>query len=417
MGSSDDQVARDWRERTLAYVRAVNDFVARGRREGWQNVGEPPRDPRGDALAGEVLRRVREANVVGRTHDLRRTLPPAHEPLVRFFDNRARWVRELVWVDDERVLATVGTTAEGPEVHRIHRSGEVAWMPPLVAVGADPTGRFLAFASAYDVEVRPLASALDAEAGALPTFELPPASATDGPFAHRVIPTPDGTQVVVVRDDGVFLCSAGPPRRLFPDDAPTSALAAVHAALSPDGRFVALGARDAQHELVELASGEPVARFGPMHARHAHHAGFSPDGLFAFFNACQHYDGVSVAAPLDTLVGLELPPFEDDPRFVILDAGCRVYASGFCDGRFVLGDAYGYLRQRGVDGSDGWELFCGSSVGAIAFSPDGSRLAVGTAARAVHFFERGEPHPFQIGDGPFAESLRVYFWRDEILRW
>ncbi len=341
-------------------------------------------------------------------------MPPAHAPLVPFFEDHARGIHDAVFVDEERVLVTVGAPHEGPEVHQVDRAGRVAWMPPLVAVGADVHHRFVAFASAYDVEVRPLSSALDAEAGRFPAYELPAANASDGPFAHHVVPPSDGS--VVVRDDGVFVCSAQPPRRLFPEGEGTS-LSMVHAALSPDDELVALGAQDSQHLLVRADTGETVARFGPVHSSYPHHAAFSPDGVFAVFNSCHFYGGVSVAAPVDELVGLSLPPFENDPRLVVLDAGCRVYASGFLDGRFLLGDAYGYVRERGVDGSEGWQLFCGSSVGAIARSPSGERLAVGTAAGGLHFFERGQRHPFEIGDGPFAESLRVYFWHDEILRW
>jgi hypothetical protein len=106
-----------------------------------------------------------------------------------------------------------------------------------------------------------------------------------------------------------------------------------------------------------------------------------------------------------------------DPRFVVVSAGARVDACSFHDGRFVLGDVHGYVRAHGIDGSEGWQLHVGGAVGALAWSPSGTRLAVGTATGAVCFFDRGTPLPTQIGDAPFVEHLRVYFWRDEIVRW
>lgn len=414
MGRSDDAIAVAWREQTHAYVRAVNDFVARGRREGWEQVGAEPSDPRSPELAAEVLALVRRANAEGRWRELRTALPPDDMPLAPLVESKARPIRSVVWVDEETVLAAVGTTRD-VEVHRISRDGSVARVPPLVAVGADPTNRVVAFASAYDVEVRPVEAALDTNAGAFPVFELPPGGSKDGPFVASVTPSSDGERILVVREDGVFVCSRSGTRRLFPldDDAPQR----LHATLAPSGEVVAIGALGAQHHLVDARTGAVIARFGPLHVGDPHHAAFSPDGAFVLFHAAQDTHGVCVAAPVDALVGLDLPPRVSSESFVVVNAGSRVDATSFHDGRFVVGDTQGYVRQRGIDGSEGWQLFVGSAVSALAWSPSGARLAVGTATGALCFFDGGEPSLPQIGDASLSDQLRVYFWRDELVRW
>lgn len=426
MGRSEDSIAAAWREQTHSYAQAVNDFVSRGRREGWESAGGEPTDPRSPELAAQVLALVRRANEEGWWRELRAVLPADDTPLTPLLAGRARPIRSLVWVDEETLLATVGTMRDA-EVHRIARDGSVAWLPPLVSVGADPTERFVAFASAYDVEVRPVESALDPRAGTFAAFQLPPATSQDGPFVASVAPSTDGGHVVVAREDGVFVVSHEGPRQLF---APVHDGESLHAALGPDGAVVALGAHGTPHRLLDTRDGHELARIEASSAGEPHLAAFSPDGVFVLFHAASDGLGLSLAAPVDALVAAEGPiavgpkapsPTVSsaalDPRFVVVSAGARVDACSFHDGQVVLGDVHGYVRVHGIDGSEGWQLHVGGAVGALAWSPSGARLAVGTATGAVCFFEEGAPAPTQIGDAPFVEQLRVYFWRDEIVRW
>jgi hypothetical protein len=225
-----------------------------------------------------------------------------------------------------------------------------------------------------------------------------------------------------VRDDGVFLVSSDGPRPLV---AHVDRADSLHATLDPEGAVVALGGHGTPHRLVDADDGHELARVEAASGGEPHLAAFSPDGVFVLFHAASDGLGLSLAAPVDALVAAEssegaTPNASStplDPRFVVVSAGARVDACTFHDGRFVLGDVHGYVRERGVDGSEGWQLHVGGAVGALAWSPSGTRLAVGTATGAVCFYEGGAPASTQIGDAPFVEQLRVYFWRDEIVRW
>src|SRR4051812_30272166 len=64
--SIDDELSRRWREESERYVSAINEFVRRGFREGWQNIEErdEPKDTR-QPMARAVLDAIRRANESG----------------------------------------------------------------------------------------------------------------------------------------------------------------------------------------------------------------------------------------------------------------------------------------------------------------------------------------------------------------
>jgi hypothetical protein len=166
--------------------------------------------------------------------------------------------------------------------------------------------------------------------------------------------------------------------------------------------------------------GEVVARFGPVHSEYPDHAAFSPDGRVAIFNACHFYNGVTVAVDTADLPGLDVGPYEEDPRVRVIEGISRVYASAFHDGAFWLGNASGYLHAVRPDGTLVWRHFCGSSLGGVAISPDRRHAVVTTAAGYLQFLEldAAERDPHQIGSSPHREVLRFVQWRDQpLLRW
>lgn len=75
---SDQQ--KEWKEKTLAYAKAINDFIAKGTKDGWENAGEEPSPEGREHLVPDLLVVLREANRLGKTGLFREYWPPAHEP-------------------------------------------------------------------------------------------------------------------------------------------------------------------------------------------------------------------------------------------------------------------------------------------------------------------------------------------------
>lgn len=409
------KLSSKWRKKSEAYVAAVNRFVANGLAKGWEKAGKPPKDNRGD-LADSVLAVVKEANRAGEWRGLREHFPPAHEPFVDKLEKLAIGIEDVLWIDDEHVVARVGPPWAFEAVVEFGIDGSYTATDAL-AVGRSPDRRWYAIARERQIEVR------DGYRGAaraklrLPKFDAP---------LIAVQPFPNGNEVLVTRDDGVFVLS-NKGLRGFPlrdddaegDDDETPSFAMIHSAMSPDGKLVAVGHQDSPH-LVFTRGGRRIARFGPIHSSYPHHAAFSPDGAYAIFNSCHFYNGATVIVSVPALAGLDVEPYEEDRSLRMLEDSSRVYASSFIGGAFVLGDAYGYLRACSPKGKPKWQLFCGSSIGGIDVSPDGRKLAVATAAGYLQLYDLDvkDPDRFQIGTGRHRERLRFVRWRGHpMLRW
>lgn len=395
---------------------AINRFVEVGTREGWDAAGEQPRDDR-EELASEVLAVVEEANRTGAWRELRTAFPPAHEPFARRLRELAIGIGDPRWVDDAHVVARVGTAWRPEAVVEFGVDGEYAATDALAA-GRSPDRRWFAIAREQEVEIRD--GFRGAVAATLPLSD-------SGEPAIKLQPFPDGREVLVTRGDGVFVLGSDGWRRLpfhfdedeEGDDEQDRSFSMIHAAMSPDGRLIAIGHQSSSHVILNR-DGRRVAEFGPIHSEYPHHAAFSADGAHVIVNACHFYNGVTMIGRVSDVAGLDLEPYHEAPCLRVLDKGCRVYASTFHRDLVLLGDAYGYVRAFGLDGQAAWQLFCGSSIGGIDVSPDGRKLAVATAAGYLQLYEMDvdEPDPFQIGTARHHELIRFVRWKDRpMLRW
>ena len=58
-------IQAQWCSKTYEYAAALNAFVERGLREGWENAGDEPKDTGLEQFASAVIDAVREANRLG----------------------------------------------------------------------------------------------------------------------------------------------------------------------------------------------------------------------------------------------------------------------------------------------------------------------------------------------------------------
>lgn len=437
-----EALAAEWREKTGAYVEAINAFVATGMSEGWEKAGEQPKDPRDEALGTKVAAVARMANEAGEWKALREHFPPAQAPFIEILQERSVPIGDVVFLGEDRVAARVGTPWKPEAVMAFGFDGETEHAPDgAIALGASPDRRHLAFL--HDDHVRVTEGWGGAEVGRYPRPRGDEGAVEgveeleddeDLAFVEQMVVMPGGGAVLLATSRGIFHSSEGGVRRLSPDAEQLKERVAhwdyegepyplrtdmTHVAVSPDGSLIACGYQDSQHEL-RKPDGSLVGAFGPLHSEYPHHAAFDPEGKKAIFNSCHFYGGVTSIGEVKELVGLELGAYEEDIRLLPLQQGARVYDSAFHEGHWLLGGAHGYVRAMTPGGDLGWQHFIGSSIGGIDVSPSGERLAIATAAGFLALLEKDDtPDPYRIGyRSPFKERIRYVRWAgDPLLRW
>ena len=431
----DQTTQKEWRQKTLQYVEAVNNFVDRGLSEGWDNAGDEPTIPDRDHIVQKVISAVREANANGEIESLRELWPPAHEPLVGVLEKNGQAISVVCILPDNSILARLGAPYEyGRTVHivgdAVHEIEDVDFF------GRSPDRKFFAISRTDGIQIRigwngpqvafcPWPTGLE---GIPEGFKVDPFDAP--PTPTRLIPFPDGKRVLLVCGEGVFVLSSDKAVRLlptvdqlkedfewsqkeYPDDDLSIGISMEHGAISHDGKLIAVGSQDSTHLLFD----ENLALIGDVGNRsdYPHYSLFSSDDSIVAFNSCHFYNGITLGVSVDLLPGLKTEPYENDERITVLEDVARVYAGTCRQSEFIIGDASGYVRAFGTDGEPHWQIFIGSSVGDIDISDDGTTLAVSTYAGFLSIIkmDAGKQAPHQIGNSKHMETRRWIFWKNE----
>ncbi len=430
---SDQQ--KEWKEKTLAYAKAINDYVARGILQGSDEAGEEPDAAGREHLVPDLLVALRKANKSGQTEAFREHWPPAHEPFIFMLDENGQSIPMLCLLPDGAVLARIGAPYERGQV--VHIQGTAVTVVPGVAFfGCCPNKRYFAVAGEKGVAVTEGWQGVQVAFCPWPTgmedipegFSVSPLQSRPDPT--RLIPFQGGKRVLLVSEDGIFVLSPEGARRLqptkeeleeyfawsrenYPEEALSVNASMEHGAVSPDGQYIAVGAQDGRHHVFD-ANLELVARIGP-HNEYPHYALFSDDGGMLALNACHFYNGVTIGVPVSMLRGLNTDSYEEKEGIILLQDGARVYAGVARNGEFIMGDAYGYIRACSKQGEYCWQHFVGSAISAMDISPDGKKLVVSTHAGFISLIEldAGSQQPYQIGNGNHEEKRRWIFWKNE----
>jgi hypothetical protein len=361
----------------------------------------------------------------------RESWPPAHLPLVPLLEHEATAFSALALLDDGNVIARVGASYE--EGHVVLLAGDTAqWVEGVTFFGRCPGRRYFAMATRQGVTVTDGWQGHTIAQMAWPTGledlpdEVHASPLEEPPVPTQLIPFPDGQRVLLASSDGIFVLAPQGARRVLPsrqdmagalargDMAPEDVpwrLSMEHGAVSPDGRWIAVGCQDGHHRVLD-AELQQVASIGPV-GEYPHFALFNTRGDKAIFNACHFYNGATLGVAMADLPGLDTDHYADDPRTPTLQNGARVYAGVHRADEFIVGDAHGYLRAFGENGGARWQHFVGSTISAMDVSADGKTLVVATCAGFISFIrlDAGEAAPWQIGTGSHRELHRWLVWR------
>lgn len=422
---------QQWHDAVHSYAHHLNAYIAKGDACGWEGMGEPDDPPALSALLPELRQQLRAANAEGSEAAiarLRSQWPPLHEATSPLLEDNGQGFGALAWRADGSLLIRTGTWYEPGEVLRL-QGLEVTPEPDLQMFGSSPDGRMLALLREGRIALVHGADDTPVAVLPLPTGQegLPSvlaALAEDDATVQQLVPFNDGQRVVVVQAGGVFLCSATGIQRLLPaareleeaageDDPYGVRLDMVHAAVSPDGNWIACGHQDGRHRIFD-SHGTPVSEVGP-HGEYPHHAAFFADGRHVALNACHFYNGATIGVEVAALAQIDTDFYEDHPAVRVIEPGARVYASAPLPEGLVLGDAYGYLRAVDSAGTVLWKQHVGSTISAMATSPDGRTLAVGSHSGTLHLLDLAstDARPEQVGTQPRRELRRWLFWKQE----
>lgn len=431
--SSTDESQKEWREKTLAYTQAVNDFVAKGMSDGWDNIGPEPEDNGREPLVPALLAAITQANKDGSLAQLRQQWPLAYSPLLPLLKEKGQSIPCLCLLDDGRVVARIGNAYGPGQVVEIAGT-EVKVVEDESFFGRSPDRRYFAYCREGGVAITlgwrgeqvafcPYPSGregLPEDFGQL---------AVEAPTATQLVPFPDGRRVLFVSPGGIFVLSASEAVRLlptqeaviehftwlreeYPEDELSLDLAMEHGAVSADGKWIAVGAQDSSHLIFDDKL-QLAADIGNQ-MDYPHWALFSQDSSLAAFNACHFYNGVTIGVSTALLPGLKTEPYEDNPKTPFLEEMSRVYAGCHRGHEFIIGDAYGYLRAFGNDGTPHWQHFIGSSIGDMDVSSDGRTLVCSTYAGFISIIQLDQGRaPYEIGTGNHSEVRRWLFWQGQ----
>lgn len=420
-----------WQAAIHAHARHLNDYIARGDACGWKGMGQPDDPPDLSPLLPTLMETLRAANASGDVAALaefRDQWPPLHEATLPLLEGNQQGIGALAWQPDGSLLVRTGAWYEQGQAVRI-TGLETHALPDVVMFGASPDRQVLALAGDGRIRIMrgdtpkpvaelPLPRGDEALPSVLAALLEPDAA------IQQLVPFNDGQRAVVVRADGVFLSSDKGIQRLLPtaaelqeqadDEEPYPVrLDMAHAAVSPDGRWIACGQQDGRHRIFD-GEGMPVCEIGP-HGEYPHHAAFFADGRHVALNACHFYHGATIAVETDAFGQIDTGFYEDHPALRVVDPGGRIYASAPVPGGLVLGDAYGYLRAVDAGGTLLWKQHVGSTISAMASSADGRMLAVGSHSGTVHLLDLASTgaNPEQVGVGAHREVRRWLFWKQE----
>jgi len=438
-----EELSRQWRERTRAYVAAVNEYIERGINTNWDRMGpsDEPRETR-KQLAGRVIDVVRSANKRGEIEELRVKFPPAHGPFVNMLEKYGQGIPAVSVLDDNRIVVRVGNSwidennpggyvavIDGDRVERL--SEDIYW------VGRSPNREIFALATPAGVVLYrgwdgPHVVSLKWPSGTTVSHSSHLPEETPYPLiVSNLIPFDSGDRALLITEEGIFVLTEGEAAHLLPtseylerhfsdveqedpDEPIPCGTPMAHGAISPDGRWIACGYQASEHFIFDAATLERVAKIGNL-TEYPHCAVFSSDSQVVALNSCHFYDGQTIGVPSNLFPGLETEQYKLDDRFTLLDDDCRVYAGISTDDEFILGDAYGYLRAIDFQGTERWRHFIGSSISAIDFSRDGKTFIATTYAGFLSIIDlhTGARDPFTIGTADHKERRRWLFWKNE----
>jgi photosystem II stability/assembly factor-like uncharacterized protein len=380
-----EQASARWIKEGTAFSDGINEYVRKVYAVGPNKAGHEPSETRRD-MADYVREQLVALNASGDHRRARALFPPAYEPFD--YDALGQSISRLAYLRDGRRLAQIAG-----EVFELGRDR----ITPITDV--------MGFAQSFDRRwvAKEYADRIDIHDG----WDGNRVRSLPCEIADIVQATvaPDGDAVLIAADNGIYWLTEHGAQRLLPDHEVDS-VSYPHAALSPNGRFVAMGTQDSSHIVVDRKTGRRHM-FDPM-SSYPHFAAFHHDRPEALLNSCHAlYGSGTMVVDLDAMVAGKSSVFRP------LDQRAWVYGIATTSTGYVLADRSGYLWAFDFAGEQQWYCFLGSTLTALDISQDRKTLLVGSFAGIICELSLSEtkPDPRLLTNGPVKDQQRWLFWQ------
>lgn len=387
-------------------VCAVFEDVVDRDGEGTEDFEE---DTRSEKEADEILAEVVRLNEAGKWQEAHARFFTAHLPFVPHMDKTEQGLTAAVILGPDSFLVRRGEWHEDGPVLHVDRD-TVTKLDGVLGFALSRDRKYLALATSEGVIVSE--GFRGKRNGTIPWPALPIRP-------HSFAIADDGRTVVIANDDdGVFVWRRGKWDKLVADsdeDADEDEQRdVVHAAISPDGRYVAWGWEDAAGHYIERIDGEHVERVGVVGtvSDRPYNVVFTDDSSRVLSNTRHMQGGVTVCATVESVKGRE--EYDDLPDGTPhTDEYLRAYGMGLLPGDLVWIGGAGWTHAAPLrGGKPAFTHLFGSSMNAFDYDPVSKRAVAASASGVLHVMDpaaRAEPGRAR-GYKPRKELYRWIFW-------
>lgn len=408
-------IKEEWNNLGSKYATEVNEMVEFGEKNGWDNwKGKEPEDKR-EHLADEIFKLLIEANKNNSINKFRSDFPPAHTPLIKFFESKGQNIEQLQFVEDEKIVFLTGTSYQKRQAYILNGDKVVELDSSIDAIGKSKKNNVFGISSNNTI-----VTTQGWEGDIIQTFEL---TETKGLGITHLIPFNDGFKILLTTSEGIYVISNEGEKMIHPepdleDEEWDSNIDMENATMSNDNKYIVVGDQDADHRILNQ-NGEQIGEIGPQ-SSYPHYCLFSTDDKQLITNSCHFYNGITIGVSTENINDLKIKAYEESDTYKVIDDGMRVYIGLTTKDLYILGDAYGYIKAFNKEGECIWRHFLGSTIGGLTISDDEKTLWIGSCTGMIHKLKLGKGHRdnHTLGNGNHYEEFRLILWKEEpIMKW
>lgn len=410
----DTKIQKEWFTEGEHYAKGINEMVEFGEKNGWENwKGKEPEDKRAK-LAKEVFELLKTANKNEDTETFRAHFPPAHTPMIPLMENKSQNIEHLHFIDDQKIVFLTGTSYEKRAAYLLDHDRITKLDENIRAVGKSRQGNIFAIADSQKIT---LYKGWNGDmVNEINLDENPDLTITE------LLPFNDGSKVVIVSSDGIFLASNNGQKLIHPinednEEDWSSQIDMENAALSNDNSYIVVGDQCYDHRILDH-EGNTIGSIGPQ-SSYPHFCLFAKDDTQLITNSCHFYNGITIGINSDQYAGADIEAYTESDDFTSINEEMRVYAGVATKDYYILGDAYGYIKAFDKNGNTLWRHFLGSTISGITISDNEKTLWVAACSGFLHKLTLGKGHrdAHTIGNGNHYEDFRLVIWKDEPQIW